>query len=103
MNTNLKLNLSRTCFFALALVASTACHAWHGGGYHGGGYHGGGYYGGGYHNNYYRGGYYGGGWGGWGSGVSIGIPIGGYYGATYGCRNVRVCNNFGNCWYQRAC
>ena len=96
MNTNRNGNVSRTLVFTLALLASATCSAWHGGGY----YHGGGYHGDAYHGGYYNHGGWGGGWG----GVSIGIPLGGYYGASnYGCSNVQVCNNYGNCWIQQQC
>lgn len=53
MNANMKVNLSRACIFALALMASATCSAWYGGGgWHGGVWHGGG------------GGWHGPGWGG---------------------------------------
>jgi hypothetical protein len=118
----------RTAIFALSLLASAACFAhggggggwhgggggwhgggggWHGGGggWHGGGggwHGGGGYYhhGGGYYHHgggYYHGGYY----GGWGTGVVIGVPFGGYYPPA--CQTIRVCNNYGHCWYQDSC
>ncbi len=56
MNANMKVNLSRACIFALALMASATCSAWYGGG----GWHGGG------------GGWHGVGWG--GSGRSYYAP-----------------------------
>ena len=104
MNINWKNNVSRGLIFSLALLASAASSAWHGGGYHGGsyGYHGGGYHGAyGYHGGYYGRGY---GWGGWGNGVVVGAPLIGYYGANYyGCRNVRVCNAYNHCWVHHEC
>jgi len=94
MNTQIRVNLLRVLVFALAITASAACNAWHGG-WHGGGWHGNGYawHGGGwYHGGWYHGGWYGGG----GPRVIIGVPIGGY--GYYAPSCYRECNRFGNCW-----
>ncbi len=112
MNKKMKGSLSRTFgFFALALLANTACNAWQGGreSYHGhgaGSYHG--------HSRYYQGGSGdGGGYynrGGWGAApnIVIGVPLGGYYGPGYyaapACKRVRVCNNrCHDCWLEQEC
>ncbi len=101
METNTKKKLTRACLFACALLASATCSAWHGGGYHGGWHHGGAYHG------YYHRGAWGGGWGGWGgTGIVIGVPLGGYYGPGYYstvCQRVRVCNAYGQCWVRTQC
>lgn len=88
--------MNRSILGALALTTgmliSMDCAAWWAGGGHGGYYHGGGgYYHGGYHYNQ-----------GWGApGVTIGVPVGAYYGYgcslvqrcyANGCVNTRVCN-----------
>lgn len=97
------LQIMRTTVFVLGFFISGVCSAhwggYHGGGYYHGGYHGGGYYHGGYYHGGYHGGYYGGGWG--GTGITIGVPFGGYYAPA--CQTVRVCNNYGHCWLQQSC
>lgn len=93
---------------SMGLLTCTAANAWHGGG----GYHGGGYYhgGGGYYHGsggYYHGaGSYYGGYGGWGgSGVVIGVPVGGYYASSYypSCSMVRQCYSNGACVERQIC
>ncbi|MCE0724634.1 MULTISPECIES: hypothetical protein [Legionella] len=101
MSRNSMSSMMRAVVFALGLFTAGASFAhggWHGGYYHGGGWHGGYYHGGGW-----RGGYYGGWGGGWvGPGVVIGVP---YYNDYYypECQSVRVCNQYGHCWYQDSC
>ena len=102
--------LSRALVLSIGVLVCTAGNAWHADGYHGGG--GGGYHGGGggyYHGGggYYHGGggYYqgGGGWG--GTGVVIGIPLGGAYGSSYypSCSIVRQCYPDGECVEHQEC
>lgn len=97
MSRNSISSIIRTVVFALGLCAAGASFAY--GGWHGGGWHGGGWNGGYYHGGGWNGGYYGG-WG--GSGVVIGVP---YYNDYYypECQSVRVCNQYGHCWYQDSC
>lgn len=92
MSTNWRSSLSRGLIFSLAVLVSASSSAWHAGYYHGGG-------------DYYRPGsyYHGGSWG--GPAVTIGIPFGGGYGASYygpSCFNQRVCN-YSGCWLQQVC